>query len=582
MHVSSSSVTTWASSGKLSRLKRALPALLIAGVLASGAQSSHAAAATGAFSLLEQNQVPAVVHFGQAASVRQLDTSKQLKLTLVLPLRNEAELDSLLGQLYDPSSALYHHYLTVQEFTDRFEATQDDYDKVVAWAQANHLTVTDTAANRHIVNVQGSVSDINRAFHVTVRQYQHPSENRLFFAPDREPTTDLSVPLLHVDGLDNYVRPRPMLRRPSVAEKARAAQKVSGSGPSGNYLPSDIRAAYYGSGTLTGTGQTVAIVSFDGYQSSDLSGYYSSTGAKNPKVPVKNVLVAGFNGACTGSSGASCSDGEQILDIANVAGMAPGLKQILFYEVGNPGEGTSANALLNKIATDNEASVISCSWGWDTGDQSSNDTIFKEYQAQGQTFVNASGDAGSYTTSNWMLPSLDPYITDVGATDLTTNGAGGSWASETAWSDSSGGYLSEAGYAIPSYQKLAGVITSSNKGSTKYRNDPDIALEGNFDNPTYSNGQLETDVGGTSYAAPRLAGLVALANQQAATDKVGNIGYLNTALYNFGVGSNYHAYFHDITSGSNGGFKAVPGFDLVTGWGSPIGPAFIKALVGTK
>jgi len=48
------------------------------------------------------------------------------------------------------------------------------------------------------------------------------------------------------------------------------------------------------------------------------------------------------------------------------------------------------------------------------------------------------------------------------------------------------------------------------------------------------------------------------------------------------VGSNYHSYFHDITSGSNSGFKAVAGYDLVTGWGSPVGPAFISALAGTK
>ncbi|MBE1160731.1 S53 family peptidase [Dyella acidiphila] len=573
----SSSVAKLSSSSKLSRLKRTLPALLIAGALAVGTQASFASASTGAFSLLTQDHVPAAVRTGQAASAQALSSAKQLKLGLVLPLRNETELDGLIGQLYDPSSPQYHHYLSAKEFTAHFEPSQADYDKVVAWAKANNLTITATSANRHIVDVQGAVNDVNRALHITMRQYQHPTENRMFFAPDREPTLDLGVQLLHINGLDNYVRPHThMVHRPA-SEQAMAVTRTSGSGPSGNFLPSDIRAAYYGSGSLTGAGQTAAIFSYDGYQSSDLSGYYSATGASNPGVPVQNVLVNGFNGACTNPStgSSSCSDGEQILDIANLAGMAPGLTQILFYE------GTSAGDILNQMASDNKASVISSSWGGgDFG--SSDDSIYKEFQAQGQTFVNASGDAGSYTTKNWDPPSLDPYITDVGATDLTTNGAGGSWASETAWSDSSGGYLSSAGYAIPSYQQLTGVINSTNKGSTKYRNDPDIALEGNFDNPTYSNGQLETGVGGTSYAAPRLAGVIALANQQAAQGGVGNIGFLNTALYNFGVGSSYHSYFHDITSGSNGSFKAVAGYDLVTGWGSPVGPAFISALVGTK
>jgi subtilase family serine protease len=575
MHVSSS-VAKLSPVSTLSRLKRTLPALLIAGALAVGTQSSYASATSGAFSLLTQDHVPAAVTSGQAASAQALDTSKQLKLGLVLPLHNEAELDGLITQLYDPSSPMYHHYLSAKDFTARFEPNQADYDKVVAWARANNLTITSTTANRHIVDVQGNVNDINRALHVTMRQYQHPTENRLFFAPDREPTVDLGVQLLHINGLDNYARPHTHMRYRPASERA-VVTRASGSGPSGDYLPSDIRAAYYGSGSLTGSGVTAAIFSYDGYQTSDLSGYYSATGASNPGVPVNNVLVNGFNGACTNPStgSSSCSDGEQILDIANLAGMAPGLSQILFYE------GSSAGDILNQMASDDKASVISSSWGGgDFG--SSDDSIYKEFQAQGQTFVNASGDAGSYTTKNWDPPSLDPYITDVGATDLTTNGAGGSWASETAWSDSSGGYLSSAGYSIPTYQQLSGVINSTNKGSTKYRNDPDIALEGNFDNPTYSNGQLETGVGGTSYAAPRLAGVIALANQQAAQSGVGNIGFLNTALYNFGVGSSYHSYFHDITSGSNGGFKAVAGYDLVTGWGSPVGPAFISALVGTK
>jgi subtilase family serine protease len=573
----SSSVSKMCSVSKLSRLKRTLPALVIAGALSLGTQVSHASATQGAFSLLTHDHVPAAVRVGQATSAQALDANRQLKLGLVLPLRNEAELDSLIGQLYDPGSPFYHHYLSSKEFTARFEPNQADYQKVVAWAKANNLTVTATTANRHIVDVQGKVSDINRALHVTMHQYQHPTENRTFFAPDREPTLDLGVQLLHINGLDNYVHPFTHLRHRPASQQTMIARASGGSGPSGNFLPSDIRAAYYGSGSLDGSGVTAAIFSYDGYQSSDLSGYYSATGATDPGVAVNNVLVNGFSGACTNPStgSSSCSDGEQILDIANLAGMAPGLSQILFYE------GSSAGDILNQMASDDKASVISSSWGGgDFG--SSDDSIYKEFQAQGQTFVNASGDAGSYTTSNWAAPSLDPYITDVGATDLTTSGPGGSWVSETAWSDSSGGFLSSAGYSIPSYQQLAGVINSSNGGSSTYRNDPDIALEGNFDNPTYSNGQLETGVGGTSYAAPRLAGVIALANQQAAADGKGNIGFLNTALYNFGTGSNYHSYFHDITSGSNGGFSAVAGYDLVTGWGSPVGPAFISALVGTK
>jgi subtilase family serine protease len=291
-------------------------------------------------------------------------------------------------------------------------------------------------------------------------------------------------------------------------------------------------------------------------------------------VPIQNVLVNGYSGVCDagdGSGTSPCDDGEQVLDIVNVIGMAPGLSKVIFYE------GSSATDILNQMATDNSAKVLSSSWGGgDFG--SADDPIYKQFAAQGQTFLNATGDSGSYTSSNWSAPSLDPNILDVGATDLVTSGPGGSWKSETGWADSSGGFLSAAGYSIPAYQKLAGVVTTSNKASKTLRNDPDVAAEGNFDNPTVSNGSFETGYGGTSFAAPRWAGFLALANQQAAANGKPTVGFINTKIYNLGVGSTYHTVFHDTTSGSNGKFSAVSGFDLVTGWGSPTGAALINAL----
>jgi kumamolisin len=85
------------------------------------------------------------------------------------------------------------------------------------------------------------------------------------------------------------------------------------------------------------------------------------------------------------------------------------------------------------------------------------------------------------------------------------------------------------------------------------------------------------EYGGTSFAAPMWAGYLALANQQAAANGDGNIGFINPAIYNVGVGSSYDSDFHDITSGSNG-YPAVTGYDLVTGWGSPNGDGLINVL----
>jgi len=559
--------------------KKSVPALLFASALAFGFAAQAAETVAGSNHLLNTN-LPAAVSSGQVARLSVMDQTKTMKLGLILPLRNEAELDSLLLQLRDPQSPNYHHYLSSDEFTARFGATQADYDAVVAWAKASGLTVTQTTANRRVVDVQGSVAAINRAMHVQLGNYQHPTEGRTFFAPDREPTVDLAVPLLDITGLTNVNLPKNHLVHGDNAQHMNAIKATHGSGPSGEYLPSDMRAAYYGSGSLTGAGQTVAVFSYDGYKSADVTLYYSKTGMKS-SVPIKNVLVNGYSGVCDagdGSGTSKCDDGEQVLDIVNVIGMAPGLSQVIFYE------GSSATDILNQMATDNTAKVITSSWGGgDFG--SADDAIYKQFAAQGQTFLNASGDDGAYNASTWLPPSLDPNILDVGGTDLVTSGPGGTWTSETGWSGSSGGYYKQAGYATPSYQKLSGVITSTNKASTTYRNDPDIAAEANFDNPTVSNGTFETGYGGTSFAAPRWAGLLALANQQSVAAGKSTLGFINTKIYTVAVGSNYKSLYHDITSGKNtpdegsgAGYSAVAGFDLVTGWGSPQGPTLINAL----
>ncbi len=85
-----------------------------------------------------------------------------------------------------------------------------------------------------------------------------------------------------------------------------------------------------------------------------------------------------------------------------------------------------------------------------------------------QSTVSASGDDGEFNSSTYSFPGVDPYITQVGGTDLTTTGQGGAWSAETAWAQSGGGY--DSGTPIPSWQQLPGVVNSSNLGSTTLRN----------------------------------------------------------------------------------------------------------------
>ena len=518
------------------------------------------------------SHVPEAVSSGVAPLVGHLPSAQRLSLAISLPLRNEAELDDLLQRIYDPQSASYHKYLSVEEFADRFGPAEADYAAVLHFAQANGLAVIDTAGNRMVVDVEGSAADIESALHVSLNVYQHPTESRTFYAPDREPSVDLDVPVLHISGLDNFTLPHAKNIRSSQkpGQEAGDASKTTGSGPGGDFIGSDMRAAYYGSGSLTGTGQSVGLFEFAGYEISDVKTYFKNL-KQTTKVPVKGVSLNGVSLSCPPKT---CDDSEQVLDIEMAISMAPGLKQVVVYV------GSSDVSIFNQMAVDNTSKQLSCSWGW-SDDESSLDPIFKEMATQGQSVFVATGDNGSGTPGDVVWPADDPYITAVGGTDLTTAGPGGAWQSETGWSGSAGS-PSKNKVPIPTYQKLPGVINSLNHGSKTLRNYPDVAAEANTNQYSCYDGGCSGGNGGTSYAAPQWAGLTAMANQQAVAAGGTTLGFLNPFLYGIGIGSGYDSDFHDITSGSNGGYSAVTGYDLVTGWGSPNGANLINALAAAK
>ena len=147
-------------------------------------------------------------------SMGKLASSTNLDLVIGLPLRNQEALANLLQQQYAPTSPQYHHWLTPDEFTAKFGPTEQDYQAVVEFAKVNGFTITGTHPNRTLLDVRGSVANIERTFRVALLTYQHPSEAREFYAPDIEPSLDLTVPISHVTGLDNYTVPRSLYTAP--------------------------------------------------------------------------------------------------------------------------------------------------------------------------------------------------------------------------------------------------------------------------------------------------------------------------------------------------------------------------------
>src|ERR1700722_13897263 len=261
-----------------------------------------------------RGHVPAVT--AKMRPIGRLSGTNLINLAIGLPLRNEADLNKLLQQLYDPSSASYHHYLKPKEFADRFCATEQDYEALITFANANHLTVTVTHPNRMILDVAGTATDIENAFKTTMQVYQHPTENRIFYAPVVEPSVPSGLQVADISGLNNYSLPHPKYKFNAAGSASKGVSK-NGSGQAGSYIGDDFRNAYVPNVTLTGAGQKVGLLQFDGYFASDISAYELLTG--RPNVQLLNVLLDGYNGAPTGNGG----EVEVSLDIEMVISMAP-------------------------------------------------------------------------------------------------------------------------------------------------------------------------------------------------------------------------------------------------------------------
>jgi subtilase family serine protease len=528
-----------------------------------------------------------------------LAATNQLRLAIGVQLRDRAGLEHFVAQVSDPASPIFRQFLTREEMTARFGPTEQDYEAVKNFARSNGFAIVGTSENRMLLDVVAPAAAVEKAFHITLRTYRHPTEARDFFAPDTEPRVDAALPVADILGLSNFGRPHPK----RIKSKQAHAKPKNGTAPdgSGDLFGNDFRNAYVPGTTLTGAGQTVGLLEFDGFFAIDIFNYANEAGNGRTNIVIQTVLLDDYDG--TASTGPDGGEGEVELDIEMAMAIAPGLTKIVSYEAGENG---NQNDILNAMLANSNVVNLSCSWGW-YGPSTTTDGIFLLMDAAGQTFFNASGDDQAVTpganSANGVdnpnlpnAPSSDPYITQVGGTTLTMNGEGVSWASEIVWNwaveyddpgvGSSGGISSY--YLIPSWQTNVSNMAARG-GSTTHRNIPDVAANADNVYEIYDNGDDEDDAfdgnGGTSCAAPLWAGFMALVSQQSvAHGGKAASGLINPALYSIAAGSNYASCFHDITSGNNTWsrsptlFYATNNFDLCTGLGAMNGTNLINAL----
>ena len=521
--------------------------------------------------------LPALI--GTLRPVGRVERSKQVDLVIGLRARNTEARTQLLHDLYDPASPQFHQYLDPSKYAARFGPTDADYQTVLAFAKANHLSVVSTVPDRKLLHVRASAAAIEHAFKLTLQNYNHPTEHRVFFAPDREPSVDVRLPISHISGLDSYQRPH---RAPNIANgrklpPPRRRIDAAGSG-SGQYTGRDFRTAYAPGITLTGEGQTVGVLEYDGYSPTDIATYERQNGL--PEVSLQNAYLSDYPGSDTNR--------ESAADIELVVSMAPGLSKVVVYGANSDAEIVQIlHEMTNPTQGEGLPAQITSSYYFFY-----NSDVYDElaqFVAQGQDFFIASGDYGSYdeTTGAGAFPPVDdPHVTAVGGTVLTTD-ANGAWVSETTDQISGGGYspwTKDPEFSIPFWQ--AGMDFSVNQGSPTMRNSPDVAILS--ENITiYLNGTW-TWMAGTSAAAPLWAGFLALANEQAVALGKPRIGFMNPALYAIARSGTCPTCLHDIQTGNN--FNATNptkysaanaiGFDLCTGWGTPNGQPLVDALVG--
>jgi subtilase family serine protease len=451
-------------------------------------------------------------------------------------------------------SPRYRQYLTPDQFAEQFAPTEQDYQALVAFCEkAEGLTITNRHTNSGVLDVAGTTSSIQNVFHISLTIRRRPDDST-FYAPDREPSLDLDVPVLHISGLDDFIKP--------VAHV--------GSAPNGEFGGSDFRNAYAPGVTLTGQGQTVGLYAQDGFYTADINAYKAKF---NLEVPVQVVTLNGYSQTPSQSGPKGVPNGNQIetaLDIEMAMAMAPGLQSVVVYE------GSNQDSILAAMASPPPGIPLSyqLSASYTFQITAKSKQLVTQMAAQGQTLFVIAGDGRALCPGEGGDSRSLDNVTVVGGTYLVMNGSGSSWESETAGSNGGG---VETGVPIPSYQK--GLATTANGGSNRLRNIPDVALVASNVFTIANNGQ-QLAVGGTSVAAPLWAGYIALVNEQRQLDGVNPVGFINPTIYRIcRLPWAYARDFHDIQSGGSNlipppctgyiGYNATVGYDLASGLGTP-------------
>ena len=495
-----------------------------------------------------QGNVDAMVSVKHATTLRKGDAvvgplafSQPMHIVVSLKLRNKAQLDAYLAK---PG----RKPLTPEQFKAKYAPTESQAKAVADYLTRAGFGKVTIAPNRLLVEGYGRADTAQAAFNTTfVHVHTHDGREAYANASDVKIPASLHGSVLEVLGVQNVHIAHTFAKRVSPS-----AVHTNASGSAVAHNPTDFKSIYSASGLAAATSVSVGVITEGDMTNvqSDLQQFASNNG-----LPTINVQVVG-----SGSSDTS-GDGEWDLDTQDIVGMTGGVQQLVLYDAASLSD-SDLTPDYNAVVSANAVPVINVSLGEceTNAPTSTDDQIFQQAQAQGQTFSVSSGDSGADECGNGgttpSYPASSPYVVAVGGTTLYTNNTT-SWSDETVWSGTGGSPSTIE--QIPSWQQGVG-----QNGSSSNRGVPDIAFDADP-----STGSLvivdgaTQQIGGTSLASPLFVGAWALIVQA----KGSNPGFAAPLIYS-DAASNYSTDFHDVTSGNNNGESAAAGWDYTTGFGS--------------
>lgn len=469
-------------------------------------------------------------------------------------IRDQGLLEAAIDDIYDPLSPQFRQYMSVDSWMEAHAPSPLDVQIVKLWIESEGMTVARVASNRLLFEFTGTAQQFNETFQTELHTFlrENPQQGNPpipvygtlgpltvpVFVADRTYgiiTADLPASTNDLPGEAGAIVNSP----PANIQSARTIAQIAHA-----YDLDDLYAQGY-----NGAGVKLGVVVGATFKFKDLQSFWQSLGVNraDPQVVVTMEPVA-------------TRYLETTIDTEWSGAMAPAA-DLIVYE-GPDSRNTSMVYTFNEAIGLGVADVLTDSFAH--REDSEPPPVRAQYgyssmmaAALGITVCAATGDSGQTDT-----PSSSPYVTGVGGTELSLDGAG-NVIGETAWPGSGSGPTVGSTFPIPWWQ--VGIVL----GSNGKRAVADVAVNASPGSPfwVYYLADWKGNYGGTSFASPVFAGMIAVVNSYRAANGLPRVGFLNSILYQDAI---VQSTFRDVVSGTTTqGYSAGPGWDYPTGWGAP-------------